>query len=291
MRQKRLAALLFAMLLPVSLAACASSDAKELSAKTNDKNRGYLEGSADICLFENDSCSFTLRNALPNDADGYRWEVSMTNKTASKLTFSMDEVYVNGFEADPYWADDVVANQSEDSTVSWFHSTFDECGITVPSRVDFQLTVYPSNDSEALLANQRITLYPNGKDAYQSESRKILGSDEVLIDTEQLQFIVTSTLTDAEDGFRMNLYLENRTEETLLLTMENVKVNGQRSDPYWTRTLIGGTKSFSFVNWYNEALEKMEIQAVSRVEFNLVVTDSKGSTLIDQHCAVQPKSE
>lgn len=290
MRGKQWLALLLAALLLLGLGACGGGEeAPEAGQSSGGEQPSDLEGSANVCLFENESCAFTL-TSIGTDAWGdYCWNVAMTNKTGRELVFTMDDVSVNGYEADPYWADNVETNQSAPSVVSWFQSTFDDCGIQAVKRVDFLLTVYPAGESENVLASANVTLYPDGKAAFEDTSRQLRESDTVLTDTQELQVVATGCKTDESGGFTVSLYLENRTENDYSLTLENVKVNGQRCDPLWTRELVGGRRSFSDINWFGADLESMEIYTVTRVEFDLVAADlSTGSSVLKEHCVIEP---
>ena len=290
MKGKQWLALLLAALLLLGLGACGGEEeAPDAGQSSGGEQPSYLEGSANVCLFENESCAFTLTSTGTDAWGDYCWNVAMTNKTGRELVFTMDDVSVNGYEADPYWADDVGASQSAPSVVSWFQSTFDDCGIQSVKRVDFQLTVYPAGESENVLAGTGITLYPDGKAAFEDTSRQLQESDTILADTEELQIIATGCKADESGGFTVSLYLENRTENDYSLTLENVKVNGQRCDPLWTRELVGGRRSFSDVSWFGADLESMEIYTVTRVEFDLVAADiSTGSSILEQHCVIEP---
>lgn len=290
MRGKQWLALLLAALLLLGLGACGSEEeAPEAGQSGGGEQPSYLEGSANVCLLENESCAFTL-TSIGTDAWGdYCWNVTMTNKTGRELVFTMDDVSVNGYEADPYWADDVGANQSVPSVVSWFQSTFDDCGIQAVKRVDFLLTVYPADERENVLAIVDVTLYPDGQAAFEETNRQLQESDTLLADTQELQVVATGCKADESGGFTVSLYLENRTENDYSLTLENVKVNGQRCDPLWTRELVGGRRSFSDVNWFGADLEGMEIYTVTRVEFDLVATAlSTGSSVLKEHCVIEP---
>ena len=103
MKGKQWLALLLAALLLLGLGACGGGEeAPEAGQTSSGEQPSYLEGSTNICLLENESCAFTL-TSIGTDAWGdYCWNVSMTNKSGRELVFTMDDVSVNGYEADPY---------------------------------------------------------------------------------------------------------------------------------------------------------------------------------------------
>jgi len=246
-------------------------------------------GKEQVVLFSNESCALLLESVGTDAWGDYSWTVGLTNKTGSELIFTVDQVYVNDHEADPYWASYAPAMQTTPSTISWFASTLESCGIRSVDRVDFTLSVYPTGNSYDLLAQEKITVYPNGEAAYQPAAYEAGPNDTVLADTPELFFAATGCDPNGEWGYNLNVYLENRTEASQDYTVANVKINGQLLDPYWYRTLDAGKKSYTYINWYTDELEHMEIFEVSKIEFDLLVTDTlTQAEVLRQHCAVAP---
>ena len=277
---------LILVLLAIAVVLCACGGEENV---TETVHTDVQEGSTQIELFANESCALTLESVGTDAWGNYGWTVSMTNKTGKELIFTVDQVYVNDCEADPFWAEYAPAGQTTTSAISWFSSTFDDCGIRSVDRVDFTLSVYPSGDGTNLLAQDKITVYPNGEAAYQPSVYEAGEKDTVLVDAPELSFIATGSDPDGEWGYNLNVYMENRSDREQDYTVKNVKINGQLCDPYWYRTLDAGKKSFTYINWYTDELEHMEIFEVSRIEFDLVVTDAgSGTAVLEQHCVVEP---
>lgn len=276
--------LLLALALVLSLCACGSGGESGSETVPTD----VQEGNAELVLFSDASCAMTLERDGWSGGD-YYWSVRIENRTGSELVFTVDQVYVNEFEADPYWAIYASPMQTTASEISWFASTLAACGIQSVDRVDFTLSVYPSGSGTNLLAQERITVYPNGEAAYTRAEFAAGAGDTVLADAPEALFAATGSDPDGEWGYNLNVYLENRTERAQEYTVKNVKVNGQLCDPYWYRTIDAGKKSYTYINWFTDELAHMEIYEVSRIEFDLVVTDAgSGAKVLEQHCVVEP---
>lgn len=70
----------------------------------------------------------------------------LVNKTDKVLMFSVNDVSVNGFMCDPFWASEVPVNAREYTSMSWFSSSFEENGITDVKEIELTFRVYDSND-------------------------------------------------------------------------------------------------------------------------------------------------
>lgn len=160
MIQKTAAALL-CMLLTLSLAACSSSPADETTAPTTtngapaatttvpETSAPEETGFEEMVLVDNDDIFFKITGIEEDPIWGYSLKVYIENKTDIELMFSVDDVSVNGFMCDPFWAESVAAGKKSNSSISWFESAFSENGITEVEEITFTLQAYDSNDFTA----------------------------------------------------------------------------------------------------------------------------------------------
>lgn len=80
---------------------------------------------------------------LSSEADGgdFLLHYYLENKTGHEITFSMDDVSVNGYMADPFWADSVAAGKKAYTTVCFYESTLAENDISAVEEIEFTLRV------------------------------------------------------------------------------------------------------------------------------------------------------
>ena len=116
---------------------------------------------ADTVLLDNDDVCVIVTGCEEDEFWGYSVNLYLVNKTEKELMFSADDVSVNGFMADPYWATTVRAGKVAFSSMSWFDSTFEENGITTVEDIEMTFRIYDSEDWFADdLFNEVITLKP-----------------------------------------------------------------------------------------------------------------------------------
>ncbi|PKM39615.1 MAG: hypothetical protein CVV04_09550 [Firmicutes bacterium HGW-Firmicutes-9] len=115
----------------------------------------------DTVLFDNESISVIVIGYTYDSIWGYTVNLYLANKTDMPLMYAVDEVSVNGYMADPFWAKEVQPGKVAFATMSWSDTTFEENGITQVEEIEMIFSVYDSNDWMAdKLINETITLKP-----------------------------------------------------------------------------------------------------------------------------------
>ena len=70
----------------------------------------------------------------------------------------------------------------------------------------------------------------------------------------------------------MNVYFLNKTDKTLMFTVEDASVNGFMADPFYAASLDGGKCMFSSISWSDTALEESGIE-IPYNYVNVVIND------------------
>lgn len=114
-----------------------------------------------ITLVDDENCTMTITGINPDGFLGYTLKVFLENKTDKELMFSLDEVSVNGYMCDPFWASTVSAGKKANEEISFLESDFETNGITEVTDITFTLNVYDSNDWTAdNFVSQTFTVNP-----------------------------------------------------------------------------------------------------------------------------------
>ena len=103
----------------------------------------------DQVILDNDYARITVIGTSYDDIWGYGLELYLENKTDSYVMFGVDNVYVNGYDIDPYFANSVLPGASKFETMSWDEEEFDANGIDGVEGiedVEFNVRVYDNED-------------------------------------------------------------------------------------------------------------------------------------------------
>lgn len=233
-------------------------------------------------LVDDENCTFTV-TAIENESTlGYTLKVYLENKTDRDLTFSLSNVSVNGYMCDPIWASTVTAGMKSNENIRFAQEIFDRNGIETVTDIELQLDVYDSNNWDAdHLVSDVFTLYPLGEEAYTLYTRELQDGDRILFDNENCTMIVTGFDPDGIWGYTMNVYLVNKTDKTLMFSVQDAAVNGYMCDPFWAHSIAPGKASNTPITWFPSTLEEAGVTEVETITLPIRVYDSNDWTTPD----------
>ena len=115
----------------------------------------------DNTIIDNEYVTVIVTGYEHDDIFGYTANLFLVNKSDKEIMFSANDVSVNGYMMDPFYATSVIPGKCMFSSMSWLDSTFDENGITEVEEIEFTFRAHDSNDfTSDDFANELITLNP-----------------------------------------------------------------------------------------------------------------------------------
>lgn len=228
-------------------------------------------------LAADDRCSFTITGTEMNEHLGLQIHVLCENNSDRPLIFSWNNTSVCGFMYDPLWAQEVAAGKKANSTIGVDTYALERIGINSVDEVSFTLTVQDSEQfMEAPIVEQSYTLYPTGKDAdtVKLPRYRHREGETVIVDNEDLTFIIYEVDDELADYYTLHCYAANRTGKNIMLFWEDVSVNGFMVNPFWTAGIAAGKQVYSEIIFFRSELEKQDIEVVQDIEFRLQVSDT-----------------
>lgn len=96
----------------------------------------------------------------------------------------------------------------------------------------------------------------------------------VLVDNENVTVAVTGFEENAYLGTQMHVYLENKTDRTLMFSLDGVSVCGVMHDPLWAEEVTPGKKANSIVYFDTFTLSEQGVEALDEISFRLHVIDN-----------------
>ena len=226
-------------------------------------------------LLDNESCTFSVGPVSVSEMAGMQVAVTCVNKTQESLDFAWSNVSVCGIMYEPNWAVTVPAGETLTSKVEIDTYALETMGIHAVEEITFQLCVTSDeNWMDAPYAKEYFTIYPTGlsADTMIYPVRENVVTETVLVDDENMTFI--AEYAEQQDLYYVvRCYIANKTQSTLMTSWENVSVNGQAVDPFWTALVAPGKSAYAEVKFADSDLKDLGIEAVNSITFDLTAYD------------------
>ena len=225
----------------------------------------------EIIVVNNELCTIKVTGIDADNIWGYTLKVYLENKSTDKtFMFSTISAAVNGVECDPLFATEVAAGKKSNEEIVFMSDALNIAGINKYTDIELSFRVYDTNNWEADdVAQASIHVYPYGKENAVKYTRVAQAEDIVLVDNEYAMVIVTGYEWDDIWGYAANLYIENKTDSSIMVSTEEVSVNGFMLDPFYADSVSAGNCAFSSMQWFEENLTENGITEIENIEFIL----------------------
>lgn len=121
----------------------------ETSTDTTDFATNIINIDEPIVVVDNEFATFIVKSVFYDEFwESYGLKVFLENKTDKPLMFSWEDVSVNGYMCDPFWASEVAGGKKENTEICWYLTSFEENDIdyTQIADIEFKMWVYNTDE-------------------------------------------------------------------------------------------------------------------------------------------------
>ncbi|MBQ8001464.1 MAG: hypothetical protein IJ298_09780 [Ruminococcus sp.] len=94
---------------------------------------------------------------------------------------------------------------------------------------------------------------------------------QTLADTDEFAIIITHCVTDSEQGFVMNAYLENKTDDPVVFKITASALNNKDMHPAFTQEVKAGESMVAPMVWSADKLRERRVTQVTEAKIELQV--------------------
>ena len=227
-----------------------------------------VAGFEEVVAIDNAECAVKITEIDPDNTWGYTLKAQLENKSTEKTyMFSVESASINGVQCDPMFASEVAAGKKANEEINFSTDTLEENGIVEYTDIELTFKVYDSNDWSAdPVGKETIHVYPYGEENAVAFVREAQATDNVIIDNDYVTVIVTGYEDDEIWGYTANLFLLNKTDKTVMFSVDDASVNGFMADPFYATSVSAGKCAFSSMAWSDTTLEENGITEVEEIE-------------------------
>lgn len=108
----------------------------KVETETGKPEEDPFEGIEPLCIWNMNGIKITVLGLEMDGFYGPEMYIEIENNTSKNLMFGIDDVSVNGYMMDPYWATSVAAGKKARETIYWFEESCIENGVEDIHRVE-----------------------------------------------------------------------------------------------------------------------------------------------------------
>lgn len=285
---KKIVQFLLSLVLVMTFASCSSENSKVPENPSNNEStkKPIVQNNEpekpvivfeEITVIDNEFCTIKITGINPDNLWGYTLNAYLENKSKdTTFMFSIDGAAINGIQTQPLFASEVAPNKKSNVEISFMDSTFSNYSASDFTDIELSFRVYDSNDWAAdEVAEVKQNIYPLGQEKAIHYVRPSQPTDTVLVDNDQLTIVVTGYEIDDIWGYSANFYLVNKTDKEVMVSVDDVSVNGYMADPFFATTIKPNKVQFSSMTWSDSVFEENSISEVESIEMTLKVYDAK----------------
>lgn len=270
-----------------------TSGTKASGTETSDTQTPGEVTFEELTVVDNEYCTIKITGIEEDSLWGYTLKTYLENKSSDKtFTFSVQAASINGVTVDALFASEVAPGKKANEDLSFTDTDLEENDIGVYSDLCLSFRVYDSDDQLAdEVAVSTVHVYPYGESAATQYVRPAKDTDTILVDNEHVTVLVTGYEEDTIWGYEAKLFLVNKTDTTIMVSVDESSVNGYMIDPFFATSVNPETCAFSSISWSDTDLEENNIDTIETIEFSLRVYDSDnwlGDDFVNETITLNP---
>lgn len=259
--------------LETTVAAETAADGTE-AEKTAETEKEELNFESFVAI-DNDECRVTIKDIAPDKKWGYAVNVELENKSADKTyNFSVTDAAVDGLMCSPLFSKEVTAGKKANGSIDLAIDSLQEYGLQDETDLELFFRISDADDWSAdPVAETSVHVYPYGEEQATTFVRQAKATDQVLLDNEYLSVTLTEIYHDSIWGYSLGLYVVNKSDSNIMVSVDDASVNGYMLDPFFANEILAGKTGFTSVSWSDSSFEENGIETVENIEFTLKAYD------------------
>jgi hypothetical protein len=288
--KKKLAALILIMTM-VNLLFCTSCTIEKVSKDDptdlpGDEN--YMEGDIQNDDPDDDEAAISVSEQVLVDSNGVKvtvtgldmeedflgpeLDVTVENNTAQKIIVQTQGVSINGIMMDPIFSCEVAAGKKANDQISFYEEDLDAAEIEVIKDIQLSFHVFDADSWDDIFTTDPITIQTVGSESY---TQQYDDSGVVAVDQDGVKIVVKGIMAGSlGDGKDVCLYIENNTQQNIIIQSQDVSIDGVMVDPLLSCEVSAGKKAFDEMIFMESDLTDNNITDINEIEMTFDIFDA-----------------
>lgn len=247
--------------------------AQTLPAETEPVQTKPVSSDADLpetVIYDENNIKITVTDLSYEEDWGYSLYFYIENNSDQNITFTSDQMAVNGITMDVFTYISVNAGKKANEEAFIYEEYVTAANITQIASIDCWDAYIYDSDSYEDLYDVPFTIVLPGMENYE---QPINSEGVTLVDQDGVKIVAQELIPDGYDGYYVTMYLENSTGKKINVEADGVYVNGFMTDGWMYQNLYADTVGYGMIDISSTDLETNNITDITEVAFSIEVLD------------------
>lgn len=228
-------------------------------------------------IYDENDIKITATGLREDGLLGPELNLLIENNSTQNITVQPDYCLVNGYMMYGLMSSDVAVGKKNNDTLDFSRSTLEECGIDQIADIRLKFTVSDGDSWTTLFKTDELSLQTSAAGSY---TQTYNDSGEVIYDTNGIK-VVAKSAGDDFLGKGVTFYLENNTDQHIVVNGENISVNGYMMTDLFYADLAPHSHAVDTLTLLDSDLKDNSIDTIEEVDLTLRITDYDSYDNID----------
>lgn len=198
-------------------------------------------------------------------------KILIENSTDKNITVQSENLSVNDIMIDNVvFSCDIAAGKSANDTIDFISTDLKSKNITDFAEIELQFIVIDDSFTK-LFTSEPIKIETSSKDTYTQVNDS---NGSVIFEENGIKITSQGISSDSHFmGPSMILFIENNTDQNVIIQSDNVSVNGFMVNPIMSCNIAANKKAITGLTFMNSELEENGIENITQVEMSFTIFD------------------
>lgn len=224
-------------------------------------------------IFDINDVKITAVEYVTDSIWGDGVKLLIENNGSSNVGVGCDALIVNDYMITDLFSEQVAAGKKSNETMDLLTSELEAAGIDNVGKIEFQLHLFDPETYMTTYTSDMITIQTNH---YEDMDTTPNDDGQELYNNAGVRIVGKYVDEDSIWGNGIVLYLENNTDQNIIVQVDDMSVNGFMMTPYLSSTIYANKKAIDDITLMQSELDENGIDSVEDVElvFHIVNADT-----------------
>ncbi len=240
-------------------AANGESAAEETTTAAENSSTPTIE---ETVVYDEGGITITAKEYTTGSIFGDGIKFLIENNTSQNITVGATALIVNDYMIGDLFVAEAAAGKKTNETMELYTTELNEAGIDTIGQIEVYFHIFDSDTYEAIADTDCITIKTS---MYDQMDVTVDNEGQVLYDQDGIKIL--GKYVDESDfwGTAVLLYIENNSDENVMIQTDNFSINGYTLDAYFSSTVYAGKKAYDSITVFSTDLEENDITSVDEV--------------------------